>query len=70
MEVSTGRTVAAHYIATIYAALGDADSTFYWLDRALEDQSQMLGWIRWNPIFDVVRSDPRYAAIMRRLKLA
>ena len=66
---STDRPVAAHDIATIYAALGDGDSTFYWLDRALEDQSQMLGWIRWNPIFDSVRSDPRYAAFMGRLKL-
>ena len=69
MAAADDRPVAAHDIATIFAALGDADSTFQWLDRALEDQSQMLGWIRWNPVFDSVRSDPRYAAFMQRLNL-
>jgi TolB-like protein/DNA-binding winged helix-turn-helix (wHTH) protein/Tfp pilus assembly protein PilF len=69
MAASGDRPVAAHDIATIYAALGDADSTFQWLDRALEDQSQMLGWIRWNPVFDSIRGDARYAAFMQRLKL-
>ena len=60
---------AAHSIATIYAALGDADQTFAWLDRALEDRGQLLGWVRWNPVFDFVREDPRYTDFMRRLKL-
>ena len=61
---------AAHDIASIYGALGDADQAFLWLDRALQDRSQLLGWIRWNPAFDSIRADPRYAAFMRRLNLA
>ena len=69
ITLSQHQYVAAHDIATIYAALGDADQTFLWLDRALEDRSQLLGWIRWNPVFDSVRDDPRYAEFMRRLKL-
>jgi tetratricopeptide (TPR) repeat protein len=69
IDLSKSHNVAAHDIASIYAALGDADNTFLWLDRAFEDRSQLLGWIRWNPAFDSVRGDPRYAEFMRRLNL-
>jgi hypothetical protein len=43
VALSKERNVAAHDIASIYAALGDADQAFCWLDHALEDRSQLLG---------------------------
>jgi len=70
MAVSRDHNVAAHDIATIYAALGDTDQAFVWLGRAIEDRSQLLGWVRWNPVFDAIREDPRYTEFMRRLNLS
>jgi DNA-binding winged helix-turn-helix (wHTH) protein/TolB-like protein/tetratricopeptide (TPR) repeat protein len=67
IEESHQQYVAAYDVATIYAALGDADKTMAWLDRAVDDRSQLIGWLRWDPVFDSIRHDPRYAALVARL---
>ncbi len=56
-------------IAATYFALGEPDSAFMWLDRAYEFRDSNLPWIRLMPMFDDVRSDPRYFALMKKLKL-
>ena len=66
---SQRRYVPAYDIATIYAALGKADQTFAWLERAFEERSQLLGWMPWDPVFDGLRSDARYAGLVRRLNV-
>jgi len=44
-----------------YAALGDADRTFFWLDRAIAERSWFVAFIKVDPVLDQVRSDPRFA---------
>jgi serine/threonine-protein kinase len=56
-------------IAATYLALGEPDSGFMWLDRAYELRDANLPWIRLMPMFDDIRSDLRYFAIMKKLKL-
>jgi hypothetical protein len=61
------RPVLPYNIATIYAALGDRDETFYYLD---EDFRQ-LGWFHifpMDPEFDQMRSDPRYSLFVARVR--
>lgn len=67
---SEERYISAYDISTIYAALGDVDETFSWLERAFEERSQLIGWLPWDPVFDGIRSDPRYDILVRRLNLA
>jgi Tfp pilus assembly protein PilF len=51
------------------AMLGKKDEAFQTLDRAVtEDSVDVITWIR-RPEFDGLRSDPRYAALMRRMDL-
>lgn len=69
LELSRERYVAAYDIATIYAQLGDVDETFAWLERAFEDRSQLIAWVPWDPAFDSVREDARYARVVRRLNV-
>ena len=64
---SQKRYVSAYDIATIHAALGNTDETFVWLDRAFDERSQLLAWLPWDPVFDGIRSDPRYPALAGRL---
>ncbi len=45
-----------------YAALGDADRTFFWLDRAIAERSWFVAFIKVDPVLDRFRSDPRFAA--------
>jgi tetratricopeptide (TPR) repeat protein len=69
IELSNGRYVPAYDIASVYAALGDPDRAFEWLDRAFEERSSLLASIRADPVMDPLRGDPRYQEVERRLNL-
>ncbi len=53
--------------AQAFAALGDADRAFAWLERAYEERSDsLLDFLECSPEFDSLRPDPRYDDLMRR----
>lgn len=56
-------------VAAAYAGLGEHDQVFAWLDRAEREKVAFLWDIRQRYEFDEIRRDPRYAAILRKLKL-
>jgi adenylate cyclase len=62
-EISATKYVAADVIATIYVALGETDEAFRWADRALEQYAALNYFI---PEFRPLRSDPRFADLLRR----
>ena len=66
LELSKERYVAASDIAMIYAALADTENTFLWLERAMEDGST-FNFLAQDPMFDAFHSDPRWAALIRRI---
>ncbi|HEY6237615.1 MAG TPA: tetratricopeptide repeat protein, partial [Thermoplasmata archaeon] len=68
-ERSKSEYMPSYWIALIYAGLGDPDEAFLWLDRAAEERSSWLTWIRVEPRFDGLRSDPRFPMLLRRLRL-
>jgi predicted Zn-dependent protease len=55
--------------AFAYFALGDTDRGFEWLTRAFDERAGYVPWVRVQPAFDGVRSDPRFKALVARLKL-
>jgi TolB-like protein len=61
--------VAAYQIAEIYAFRGETDHAFAWLDRAYRQHDGGLYTLKTDWFFKSLRSDPRYAALVRRLKL-
>ncbi len=66
--MSNQRYVPPASFAMVYAGLGDADSTFYWLEKAYETRD--LGIIQLPSMhFDRVRSDPRYEGLRKRIGL-
>jgi tetratricopeptide (TPR) repeat protein len=68
-ELSKQRYVAPYNRAIIYAGLGDKDNALYWLEKAYEDRSTRLVWIRLDPGLDKLRSEPRFAELLRRMNL-
>jgi len=56
-------------IAGTYLALDQPDSSFYWLEKAYELRDGGLPWVRLMPMFDSIRSDPRYVALMKKMGL-
>jgi eukaryotic-like serine/threonine-protein kinase len=63
------RHVSSYAIATVYAGLGDRDETFKWLEKAYQERSPGLTWLKVEPMLDNIRSDPRYADLLRRMGL-
>ncbi len=64
---SQNRYVAAYAFACIYAGLNDRDEAFAWLEKAYQDRSWWLVWIKTDPKMEPLRDDPRFADFMRRV---
>ncbi len=56
-------------IAIVYAGLGEKEQAFEWLDKAYNGQDSNLVYLKVDPMFDSLRSDPRYADLLRRVGL-
>ena len=61
---ASGRSVSAEEKAIVYIGLGNRDLALALLDQACEDQTLSL-WIQVDPRFDPLRSDPRFAELVR-----
>jgi serine/threonine-protein kinase len=59
------RYVCPYEVATVYAGLGDKDSAFEWLQKGVEERADCMPWIQADSKIDSLRSDPRYAGILR-----
>lgn len=60
------RYVSGLYFAYIYAGLGDADRAMEFLNKAFESRHPGLVLIRIEPMFDGLRSDPRFKHLVDR----
>jgi TolB-like protein/Tfp pilus assembly protein PilF len=68
-EESKRQYVDPALIALTYAMLGDKDKAFAQLDKALAQKSVFLTYIKVMPDYDSLRSDPRYAELLKRMGL-
>lgn len=66
-QISKRSYVLPHIIAAIYTALGESNQAFAWLQRAYQDRSSPLVWIKVDPWFDNLRADPRFIDLVRRM---
>ncbi len=55
--------------AWIHLGLGEIDSAFEWLDRAIDARDQFMMAIKSYAFFDPIRADPRFAALLRKMHL-
>ncbi|MFN0108011.1 MAG: protein kinase domain-containing protein [Blastocatellia bacterium] len=61
--------VPAYDLAIIYAGLGDRESVFSWLEKAYQERSEYLTYMRVEPRLAPLHSDPRFVALIGELKL-
>jgi len=69
LERSKSIYVPAYDIAAVYLGLGEKDRTFEWLDKAREERSGFLVYIKCDQRFDSLKSDPRFEALLKRIGL-
>jgi tetratricopeptide (TPR) repeat protein len=64
------RYVSPFASALGHAGLGEWDEAFGWLDAAVEQRDPLVMPIKSYPFLDPVRGDPRYTALLRKMRLA
>jgi TolB-like protein/DNA-binding winged helix-turn-helix (wHTH) protein/Tfp pilus assembly protein PilF len=68
-EMARAKYVTPYGMALVYAALGDKNQAFIWLNRAVEGRSHWLVWLNRDPRWDRLRSDPRFADLKKHVGL-
>jgi serine/threonine protein kinase/tetratricopeptide (TPR) repeat protein len=68
-ELSSHTYVDFYQLATIYAGLGEKDEAFRMLEKGYEERSAGMLYLAIDPFWDGMRSDPRYADLLRRIGL-
>jgi len=56
--------------AVIHVGLGDNDEAFRWLEKSYQERSLGIAFLKVAPIWDPLRSDPRFADLLRRIGLS
>jgi TolB-like protein/DNA-binding winged helix-turn-helix (wHTH) protein len=62
------RYIEPYFIAWIYLRVGDKDQALVWLDKAFESRSGWIPTIKFDPLLDDLRSEPRFQDLVRRVR--
>ena len=69
LKLSTERYVSPSNIALIYNGLGERDETLAWLERGFEQREPKMVFLKVEPKWNNLRSDPRFIDLMKRMRL-
>jgi TolB-like protein len=68
-ELSERRLATPVFVATIYAALGEPDAAFEWVERAFNERTPAMTHLKADPRFESLHADARFAVWLQRLGL-
>ena len=68
-QIRTRTVIQADAVAMIYMALNKKDKAFEWLNKSYEDRTAGSTALKIDPIYDSLRSDPRFNDLLRRMNL-
>lgn len=66
--LSKQRFVTAYGVALVHAGLGQSEEAFRWLERAFDERSHWLVWLRLDPRWKGLHGDARFAALISRMR--
>jgi TolB-like protein/DNA-binding winged helix-turn-helix (wHTH) protein/Tfp pilus assembly protein PilF len=66
---SKQRYVPAVSFAIVYVGLGEKEQAFLWLEKAYDERTNSLAYLKVTATWDPLRSDPRFADLVRRIGL-
>jgi len=66
---NNGEYIPAPGLAAAYVALGEKDEAFAWLEKGYAEHDTDMEWLRVVASWDPIRSDPRFAALLRKMNL-
>jgi len=69
-QAPQGPRPPASMVATAYALVGDKDKAYEWLNRAIDEHDgQDVIDLKCDPVYEPLRGDPRYVALLHKLGL-
>jgi tetratricopeptide (TPR) repeat protein len=66
-QLAGGRFVSPFCQALVYLGLHENSQAIDWLEKAYEEGSPWIGWLKVDPMFDPLRSDPRFQALYKKM---
>jgi tetratricopeptide (TPR) repeat protein len=69
LELNRRRYVTPVALVQVYTSLGDKDRAFDWLEKAYQERSNFMAFLKVIPMADPLRSDPRFDDMLRRIGL-
>jgi adenylate cyclase len=66
-DLSKKRYVSPSTLATVFLGLGENEKCLDWLDKAFDDRDPVLWWIGSDQLYDGVRDEPRFQALMQKI---
>lgn len=67
-KASAQQYVSPYFIALVHAGLGENLEAIEWLEKAMDEHDVWLVWLYREPRWDPLRQEPRFQAILRRMK--
>jgi Flp pilus assembly protein TadD len=68
-ELPVNRPYLATSLAAVYTGLADKDQAFHWLDEAWRNRDSWIIFLKVDPQWESLRSDPRFDQLLERLDL-
>ncbi|HEU4933287.1 MAG TPA: tetratricopeptide repeat protein, partial [Pyrinomonadaceae bacterium] len=69
LELNKTRYVTPAAFVNVYVGLGDKEQAFVWLEKAYQERSNFVAYLKVFPLVDPLRSDPRFDELVRRIGL-
>ena len=69
LSVSKKTPIAPHHFVLIYVGLNKKEEALTCLEKAYQQHSPLMAWLKVDPRFDGLREDPRFQDLMRRAGL-
>jgi hypothetical protein len=66
-EMAKRQYVNSTTFAMIYLGLGEKEKALDWLDRSYQDQESACWYLKVDPIYDSVRNEPRFQALVQKI---
>ena len=67
LALAEQRYVSPSLIAQVHAGLGSTDAALQWLEQASSVRAVDLAWLAVRPVFDALRPEPRFNALVARI---
>jgi Flp pilus assembly protein TadD len=67
LEESKKQYVAPFYVGLVYTGLGENETAMDWLEKAYDDRSNGLVFLKVDPELDTLRSNPRFKELQRKM---